>query len=503
METPELSPDQLDYEPSYRYDDSSADMGTMFLSDVIIEDRQRKDYGDMSKLVNSLLTFGQLQSILIDSKNRLIAGGRRCAAMKLAGIDTVKYVRIPDRGKAMHFMLEFEENNDSVRKGMTWLEKAYLIQEVEKHKKNEAVLNNQRWTQRMTGDLFGVAYATLSSIKSVLFAIETDMPELAQCETVYEAINKLIAHKEQQAQARRNALSAAAVNSRQKIAGNIVSQLKDKLDNLDEKTKSTPSENKTKTETPKTEQSSGIPEVDPLIALAESFLCLGDSILDLLPALPRASFDHIFTDPPFAIEMENLTDINNIDQTALQHQKEENEAQFEPFLRESFRVLRDRGFCVFFCDVEQFGKLVEIGKKVGFSTCDWPVICKKKNASNKAADYNPTKDYECIAIFRKRAATLLRHVPSSIIDFDWDSGEKKRYIHPFAKPRKLCLEVLSWFAQSGQRILDPYLGEGTLLTSILAHGCIPVGFEKEAIHIQRAIPHVVTELKKPRQQHLL
>ena len=47
--------------------------------------RQRKDLGEINKMIESIRTFGQLQPIVINRNNELIAGGRRLAACMMGG----------------------------------------------------------------------------------------------------------------------------------------------------------------------------------------------------------------------------------------------------------------------------------------------------------------------------------------------------------------------------------------------------------------------------------
>ena len=50
------------------------------LNEVVIENRQREDYGDIDALKSSLTKYGQLQPIGIDQNKRLLWGGRRLMA---------------------------------------------------------------------------------------------------------------------------------------------------------------------------------------------------------------------------------------------------------------------------------------------------------------------------------------------------------------------------------------------------------------------------------------
>ncbi len=480
-------------EPSFRYDDDKAICGRMELSQIIVENRARTDYGNLESLMESLATLGQLQSILVDLEtNKLIAGGRRYAAMTKLGWTHANVIAVPSKGKAVDLMRELAENDD--REGMNWLDKAKLIQRIHDFKHEENILQGKRWTMRQTGALFGLSHSKVSVVTNVLKAIEEGYTELTKCADVYEAYSKLLAHSEATATKQMSSIAKAAIEQKEKNAVKLVENLQKKLLPTGTSIEVNEPELTTKEEKKK--------EVDPFIEKAQSLVVQGDSLLSLMPALPPESFDHIFTDPPYGIETENMTGVVNIDETADEHNREENIEDFEKFLMQAYRVLRTKGFCGFFCDVEHIGTLLEISRDVGFSGQAWPLICRKEAAENKAALYNTPKNYECFMFVRKPGALLQHVVVDSVLDFKFQPGEKKKYIHPFAKPRDLCLKLLKMFASPNQRILDPYMGEGSLVTSIIAHGCIPVGFDKVQNHITRAIPHIVAELKKVKNVEL-
>src|SRR5574337_1611673 len=53
---------------------------------IKVEDRARKDLGDLDDLVSSIKEKGVLQPVIVDTDYKLVAGGRRLAAAELAGL---------------------------------------------------------------------------------------------------------------------------------------------------------------------------------------------------------------------------------------------------------------------------------------------------------------------------------------------------------------------------------------------------------------------------------
>ena len=64
-------------------------MQTRRISSIKIGVRHRKDLGDLERLAESLEAVGLLHPVVIDTKNRLIAGQRRLEAAKLLKWKTV------------------------------------------------------------------------------------------------------------------------------------------------------------------------------------------------------------------------------------------------------------------------------------------------------------------------------------------------------------------------------------------------------------------------------
>lgn len=64
-------------------------MEQISIASISVENRFRKDMGNLDALAASIKELGQLQPIIINKDRRLIAGGRRLAAMKMLGRDTI------------------------------------------------------------------------------------------------------------------------------------------------------------------------------------------------------------------------------------------------------------------------------------------------------------------------------------------------------------------------------------------------------------------------------
>src|SRR6266436_1376633 len=58
----------------------------ILISSILIDDRIRKDMGDIDELANSIKAVGLIQPVIVTRENKLIAGERRLRAMKKLGV---------------------------------------------------------------------------------------------------------------------------------------------------------------------------------------------------------------------------------------------------------------------------------------------------------------------------------------------------------------------------------------------------------------------------------
>jgi ParB family chromosome partitioning protein len=80
------------------------------LESIKVSRRIRKDLGDISGLMESLKTYGQLSPIIINRKYELIAGFRRLQAAKRLGWNSIETVMIDRPTEQQKLEVEIEEN---------------------------------------------------------------------------------------------------------------------------------------------------------------------------------------------------------------------------------------------------------------------------------------------------------------------------------------------------------------------------------------------------------
>jgi ParB family chromosome partitioning protein len=80
------------------------------LESVVVRKRIRRELGDISGLMESLKTYGQLTPIVINRKYELIAGFRRLQAAKRLGWKSIEAVMIDRPTEQQKLEVELEEN---------------------------------------------------------------------------------------------------------------------------------------------------------------------------------------------------------------------------------------------------------------------------------------------------------------------------------------------------------------------------------------------------------
>ena len=97
------------------------------IESIIVKDRFRQDMGDIEGLANSIKELGQIQPIVISKDRRLIAGGRRLAAMVLLGHGTIA-ASVFDLDDIDTLKVELDENEQ--RKALTISERVAMAEAV-------------------------------------------------------------------------------------------------------------------------------------------------------------------------------------------------------------------------------------------------------------------------------------------------------------------------------------------------------------------------------------
>lgn len=452
-------------------------------ANIIEGDRVRSDYGDLDTLAASIKDQGLIHPIVIDLSYRLVAGGRRFRAMrdvlKLSEVE-VNFIEVAD--DAVLRRLEAEENVR--RKDMTWQEQVRSIKLVHQHQALQSALKGQGWTQSMTGQLLGKSQANVSYALQIATLLDKGDKEVNDCDNLTDAIKLLVKRAEEAAMAQLAKQTVSGIPSTQPTVVDILKgPAADDIFGPTVGLASRPIE---------VELPGGIAPTEAITIPISSMLFKG-SCVDWMSKAPEDSIDHIITDPPYAIEMDNLQQGNtgmDVSSTAAEHDVADNEQLHSLMIPHFYRILKPGGFCIMWADMMQWQRQYDLCLAAGFKVQRWPLIWSKTHPClNQAAQYNFTKNYEIAIVCRKGNATLLNPQSSSI----WQGSgmtEKDLFGHPFAKPVNLWKWLFAAVAIRGQRVLDPFAGSGSSTIAAIQTGLSPIGIELNEAHYNRLVTNV-------------
>ena len=478
---------------------------TAKLSEILIIDRIRPNDEVhaayvQNELVPSIAEQGLIQPIVLNeltepivgpniygeqvsSRLRLIAGYSRLSAFALLKLPDIPYVFRRDLDESALTIIEAEENVR--RKEMPWQAKVRAIYKVHTDRERRAALEHKTWGQRATGALLNTNLASVNQAIMIAELLNSGDKELEAAVNL-EAAKSIIAKRKQE-EAERALAKFGIANISVSVPPLLEKVPQTSLLSL----------------IPKPSDPSLIPAGQKEIKLVQSkqiplsiqFFNTQSVTTDGSPSWmstqPSESFDLIFTDIPFGIDVSNLIISDSaMDDIEDEHDVEENIAQFEPFLRESYRLLRPNSYCIFFFELIHFEKLLTLAKSVGFKPQHWPLLwLKTSQVQNRAAHVHWPKSCEYIMVLRKGTASLREPQRRNYYEASSDS-ERKKYGHPFAKPFDLCQQILKPILIPGMKVLDPYAGSGSMLDVVLSMGGIPYGVEKKTSHFNRLIENM-------------
>jgi DNA modification methylase len=469
------------------------------LSSIVEGDRARKQYGDLTGLANSLKTLGSIHPIVLSKENngsfRLIAGGRRLRAMKDAEFTEVFHGSILEPGRVGFLfrdevpedvLKEAELDENLYRLKPKWQEDVCLIADVHEVKQKK---EGHKWGQRQTSELLGSGYGLSNVNHAIRLAklVRASDKDILACETMSDAISVLVKRKEDEALAelQRRAMPSATSPSSflDTLNINIGGKRGDVIATGEELPGSTLGDSDV--------QPAESPSVgEPVVVHLSKMFVLGDAIVTM-SAMPESCIDHVVTDIPYGIDTDNMDTLKNISDVEAEHDVAENLALMEPFLKQTYRLVKSGGFCVFFYDLDHHEKLQVWARDIGWRVQRWPyVACKTSACQNNAAQYNFTKNYEVAMILRKDEKTVLRSQQSTswkAYDFN---AERRLYNNPFAKPFELWKDLYSAIAFQGQTVLDPFCGEMSACRAAVNCGLIPFGIEINEQRFNRGLEHM-------------
>jgi len=452
--------------------------GTIKLTDIDASDRIRELTPDVMKYIEedlapSIAEHGLIQPVVLDDKNRLIAGGCRYTAFKLLQFDKIPYVTRAKLSPSDAKLLELEENLR--RKKMRWQEVTLGIYSAHQLKKKESSKVQAKWGVRQTGALLGVSHATVGDSLIVAEYLIKGDTEVLEAQTFEKAQSILASRKQDIAMKQLATLSASPI---------IISTAFD----IEKRTTSGPIDDSS----PAFGQESGQKETKPVSSQVSeqqiAVVDLGKMVFhqdchEWFAQRDAESVDHIFTDIPYGIEMDNIEGLEGIESTKDEHDVEENVAQMEGFLTGAWKVLREHAYCCFYYAPQHHNYLQDLASKIGYGVQPWPNLwIKSHGIKNKHPHRMFGKSFDPIMVLWKGQPSLV--TVRNRCEYTADGMMEKRMMkHPFSKPFETNKWMLESIARPGQVVLDPYAGCGSIARCGISLGMQMLSVEKKEQHI--------------------
>lgn len=492
------------------------------LSQIKVGERMRKNLGDLSKLREAIRDGQLVHPPTCDENLNLIAGGRRFAAHEAEGCAEIEVnVREGPTTEIELRMMELMENLDRLE--MTWQERVGSIAEVHRLAERDAHSKSINWSRERTGNLLGVKRARV--IYCVFFDDILKNPKhplyekVSKSDSLSDAIRICAQEKEDEA---KRLLVASSLTAHMSIDGAVSKALQDFVD-----LPTMPVSGggvQAPESTSVVEAAAEVPQAAPTHCIAcegvgtnshgevcpicqgnkgalftpnavviplSKMVQLGDCV-SLMYSYPEESFNHIQSDPPYAIDTEMMNQgspsggLRDLSRTENEHRVDSNLKLLEDAIPAMYRVLRPGGFCVLWTDEETREHIRQLALHVGFGWQRWSLYWVKTGVcKNEAANTNFTKATEIAVVMRKGVATLTQ--PQGVNYKLCGHADKSIYKHPFAKPPELLEWVWRAIATPGQQVLDPFMGCGTGVYSAAKVGLAPTGMELVEHHRNEAL----------------
>lgn len=184
--------------------------------------------------------------------------------------------------------------------------------------------------------------------------------------------------------------------------------------------------------------------------------------LEVMKDFPDKSIDCIITDPPYGISFKSNMDIKNRFDKII---NDDNLDFFEPFIEQSYRVLKNNSCLFVFCRFDNYPFFYEKIKRVGFiiKNC---LVWEKNKALGGLGDMESSflSNYEFILfamkgrkiLFNKRKGRQFGLIKDTSID------SPQKLLYPTQKPIKILRKLIEISTNENDIILDSFVGSGSV-----------------------------------------
>ena len=440
------------------------------VSDIIIKDRTRIDFGDIDNLAENINMVGQLMPIFIDSNNHLIDGYRRIQAIKKLKKESIEVRIIDGITKDDGFLIELLSNMD--RKEFTWYEEIELKYKLYNYWKDIAQKENKLWNYRETAKRLHCSLGGLSTDLAFAEALKI-FPELKEQTTkgrakeAYKALGK----------------QATAL---QRMT-NFTAEEKERLAKLQTGEVDITKDTKIKKDHKKI---NSLLEED-LIQSNDKIKVtyVAENYKTFIEKIPDNSVGMVELDPPYAINFDNTYGkTSKIECKAKDWTEKELYEFYYNYLPLVYNKMLDTSWVLCWTGKEHYLEIQKIAKETGFAIQQPGVWIKPGGSTNKPRKVM-ISNWEMFLLFRKGEAQFNTSSLLSSIQLTTNAAYKR--IHQWEKPIELYDYFLNALCMPGTIFLSPFAGSGNCLISAAKVKMLPFGCDKS----QKYIPQFYQNLQ--------
>lgn len=406
---------------------------------VTIDERARKEMGDLNGLENDMKESGLIQPLAMklneDGTYQLLAGERRFTVLQRNGNSEVP-ARIYDKDLSDLEMKVIEKSENFFRKDFEYWELDSLTLEIHNlqqqlHGISAPGPSSDGWTKEDTGNLIGMSQPQVTRAIQRATAREA-YPELFEgCKTASDASKVL------------SKVNEAII--RQKLA--------EKLE-------------------------TGHANVD-LQKLSSCYIVR--DFFEGVREIPDGVMHLVEIDPPYGIRLTDQKRKDGESQYSLENYNEISSEDYPKFLsrtfKECYRVMAQHSWLI--CWFAPHPWFEEVYKAITSSGLETTKMCGIWTKNSPGQNMNPairlSNSYEMFFYAWKGQPALNKAGRSN--DFNFSPVPPSQKVHPTERPLDLMRELYETFAFPGSRILIPFLGSGSGLLAANSLGMSAVGFE--------------------------
>jgi hypothetical protein len=439
--------------------------------EIIVQNRARQDAGNIDDLANAIKSVGQLNPILINSDNVLIAGERRLMAIKQlqrASID----VRVVD-GVTPDDQLMIELLENLYRKDFTWHEDIDLKYKLHNLWVKKAADKGKEWGYRSTAKKLRCSLGGLSTDLALaeamlVFPELKTQPSKSRAREVYKAFGN-----QAQALQRMNSLSPAEQENLRKLqTGQVILPVKNTVpEHVTEEIKeagekATQVIAETEAENP---------------SITAKVIYISENYQKFITKIPDNSVGMIELDPPYAINYDkNYGEETNKLRTSDDWTEKDLYDFYIGTLPILYNKLTSAGWILCWTGKEHYVRINELAAQAGFITQE-PGVWTKTGGSSHIPKKKMISNWEMYLLFRKGEAQFnTASLPSAV---SFPTVPPSQRIHRWEKPIDLYDHFLKALGQPGTIFLSPFAGSGNSLISAAKARMMPIGCDKSNKYI--------------------